>query len=988
MALALLVFLVCFFCPSLSFVVRGGSGRPCRHPSFLRVAITAASSSPLLSDADAKDVLLTRPVTDHHDVNDRNTKNLEVIALSLLQPTLGKYTVDTSVYMPSGSKVSSSSFMFTDPNSASQQFRWTFQELTGLDWDQRQTSTSREQGKYRYHAPQKGLTAAAFAGYVANPSIRIDLQQVLPLDGPLEAVDPEAKHFALNSSTIVEVGDAPASALLRLEGDIAKIGKIEDDDDNGNVAKYYFVQLVQDDSDKQNMKYGVITRWGTEAHPGFMQELVFEDKALAERRFLQKFREKTGRNWADRQDPSISQRTDKYAIVESPPNDLTAAVFRGYVANPSIRTDLQQELPLNQPLTRMDPEARILSSNSSIAEIDGAPASALLRSGMKSSQGGEDVNPVTKFYFIQMVRDGSCSNSSKFAIITRWGTDGFPGYMQELLFEDKAAAQKRFLKKFREKTGRAWDDREDTSVAGRYAIVHSASPINTTSPFSEQEDTKSTDSRDEDEEPSVSKANENHPLDSAIALRLSSLEEYEVVFDESENLWYDRVLNQCNIDANSNKYIRLQVVRDALENAYFWQRWGRVGEAPNRGSSKLVGPISLAEAKRLYQSKYRTKTRPSSRGGKYEPVEIDGSAQLAAAQESVQTATINQEHCTLHPLTQQLMEVIFSTETRNEILLSFGIDLKRLPLGIPSKSQINAGLKVLDTIDRKLKNDASVIDSFQKLSSMFYTAIPHSFARNVLPPVIDSPRCLQDCYDKCDVLLEMLSTTESLREQEKKEAVQTVPHPADVWYNSLRADLTLLRPDSKDYDMIATYFNETKSRGTLLDIWKIDRYGESNRHLAEFADLDNRRLLWHGTNIGVVAPILTNGLRIMPHSGGRVGSGIYMASLCEKSQQYTPVYSGTEFSCMMLCEAALGTTHNITTDANSLRTAPDGCDSVLAVGEIAPECWHTLDIDGRPVLVPQSGGVSSGVDSRFVHDEFLVYNESQLRLRYIISVKW
>lgn len=41
--------------------------------------------------------------------------------------------------------------------------------------------------------------------------------------------------------------------------------------------------------------------------------------------------------------------------------------------------------------------------------------------------------------------------------------------------------------------------------------------------------------------------------------------------------------------------------------------------------------------------------------------------------------------------------------------------------------------------------------------------------------------------------------------------------------------------------------------------------------------LGNQKLLWHGTNMAAVAAILTSGLRIMPHSGGRVGKGIYFA---------------------------------------------------------------------------------------------------------------
>ena len=51
-------------------------------------------------------------------------------------------------------------------------------------------------------------------------------------------------------------------------------------------------------------------------------------------------------------------------------------------------------------------------------------------------------------------------------------------------------------------------------------------------------------------------------------------------------------------------------------------------------------------------------------------------------------------------------------------------------------------------------------------------------------------------------------------------------------------------------------------------------------------ELTNRKLLWHGTNVAVVVAILKSGLRIMPHSGGRVGRGIYFASENQKSSCY------------------------------------------------------------------------------------------------------
>lgn len=68
----------------------------------------------------------------------------------------------------------------------------------------------------------------------------------------------------------------------------------------------------------------------------------------------------------------------------------------------------------------------------------------------------------------------------------------------------------------------------------------------------------------------------------------------------------------------------------------------------------------------------------------------------------------------------------------------------------------------------------------------------------------------------------------------------------------------------------------------LSDVFKDDRFQAHD-------NLDNRRLLWHGTNVAVVAAILKSGLRIMPHSGGRVGKGIYLASENSKSACYGKV---------------------------------------------------------------------------------------------------
>ncbi len=84
---------------------------------------------------------------------------------------------------------------------------------------------------------------------------------------------------------------------------------------------------------------------------------------------------------------------------------------------------------------------------------------------------------------------------------------------------------------------------------------------------------------------------------------------------------------------------------------------------------------------------------------------------------------------------------------------------------------------------------------------------------------------------------------------------------------------------------IACGSQATGSGQELLNLWRVNRQSEA-ANFAEHSKLANRKLLWHGTNIAVVAAILKAGLRIMPHSCGRVGRGLYLASEHAKSAGY------------------------------------------------------------------------------------------------------
>ena len=119
----------------------------------------------------------------------------------------------------------------------------------------------------------------------------------------------------------------------------------------------------------------------------------------------------------------------------------------------------------------------------------------------------------------------------------------------------------------------------------------------------------------------------------------------------------------------------------------------------------------------------------------------------------------------------------------------------------------------------------------------------------------------------------------------------------------------------------------------MMHVWAVDRSGEEQR-FAQHSGLANRKLLWHGTNVAVVAAIIKSGLRIMPHSGGRVGRGIYFADMLGKSLGYTrgASWKGVFQEVVFLAEVALGKENHITIDNGGLMAAPTGFDCVIAKG--------------------------------------------------------
>lgn len=122
---------------------------------------------------------------------------------------------------------------------------------------------------------------------------------------------------------------------------------------------------------------------------------------------------------------------------------------------------------------------------------------------------------------------------------------------------------------------------------------------------------------------------------------------------------------------------------------------------------------------------------------------------------------------TLPKKTQELLKLIFDHDMFKTAMAKLEIDVKKLPLGALSKTQvgfifcffhlhviqIDKGFDALADIEAALKGTKR--SDLARLSSVFYTQIPHSFGRRT-PPVISDLETVQKKKDMLNVLSDIV----------------------------------------------------------------------------------------------------------------------------------------------------------------------------------------------------------------------------------------
>ncbi|KAL5102686.1 Poly ADP-ribose polymerase 1 [Taenia crassiceps] len=458
------------------------------------------------------------------------------------------------------------------------------------------------------------------------------------------------------------------------------------------------------------------------------------------------------------------------------------------------------------------------------------------------------------------------------------------------------------------------------------------------------------------------------------------------------------VLGMVDLVRGSNSYYKLQVLYSDREPRQYWvfRAWGRIGT--DIGGSKVERFVSLDVAMQHFHDLFLEKTgNPwgTERANfvkmprKFYPLELEqfdtkGNGTVERAK------ILHQVASKLGTRLQRLVHFLFDIASMTDALLEFEIDVKKMPLGKISRVQIQEAYSVLSDLSSLLASKMPIEGSDKSrligATTRFYTLIPHDFGLKV-PPLLDSLETIKTKSRMLDDLLK-LEVAYSLMKTGDSDV-----NPLDEHYEKLKNRIEPLDRDSEEFKRITEFLRVTHAPThsnyvlEVLDIFSVLREGEAER----FKMMGNRMMLWHGSRRTNWAGILAQGLRIAPpeapSTGYMFGKGVYFSDMASKSANYCYTSPSASQGCLLLCEVALGKTHDCFT-ANASRLSKR-YGSRKGVGATAPNMKTYFKEPETGVIYPIGHPVTSAeIKSDLLYNEYVIYDTTQIKQRYLVWVNF
>lgn len=363
----------------------------------------------------------------------------------------------------------------------------------------------------------------------------------------------------------------------------------------------------------------------------------------------------------------------------------------------------------------------------------------------------------------------------------------------------------------------------------------------------------------------------------------------EVLIDPDTDEPYDIRLTKADVGYGISglyNFYRMQIIQHkSKKNLYFLStRWGRIGL--DEGQHQLTPFTTFDECRAEFKKIFREKTGNSwdsiedfqTKPKKYTLVRLNEQEMRKSPHVPIDFNRLQaeQQHAPSQlqsSIYKTLMRMFLTRQAVRKNVHNTRLDVDWMPVSKLNRETLGKARDVLDKIKEiieqkeKLNEENStgqatmskdeiktLNQSIQQYTNEYYTLIPMNSYSDEKLVVIDNQQILKQQTKLLDDLVQLeLSYKILLGAQANFKHVS----PLDYVYRCLNCQIEAMNQDQFDSQMILRYVGASTPNVRVEQIFRIGREGEDERFRT--CQIDNRYLLWHGTDICNLMSILSRG---------------------------------------------------------------------------------------------------------------------------------
>ena len=478
-------------------------------------------------------------------------------------------------------------------------------------------------------------------------------------------------------------------------------------------------------------------------------------------------------------------------------------------------------------------------------------------------------------------------------------------------------------------------------------------------------------------------------------------------------------INLAKVDINygqysTNLFYKMHIYEEQVRKVYIlFTNWGRMGEEGQYQFTPYFSKLDcIQEFKKIFKEKtsneYENRANFAQVSQKYRYVPTVPRIKHKQIIKDWELVAKDVPKSKLSPQLFRFAANLLDNKYLQVVYSRFNFDQDVLPFGWLSKEQIAKAKNLIEQIrdlilamDSQKKGALSYKQIFEvstqisEMTSRYLEILPAAMNRTGYIPAfnassVDNEILRVSDLENFELVIELMCAAQ-LRLKEI--------HPYDYCFSALDIKIDALDRSDDEFKLLQTYVDscwEDSDGFAISNIFALEREGDIER-FARWRENPSRRLLFHGTRTENLMAILKNGLRIAPmdaqHTGSSMGKGIYFTDCFQRGLDFSSTkLTNSKYSVYVLvAEVALGKMDKHY-KAFDLKKLAENCQAVKFIGRQ----HHDKDLNAYTnsnIMVPLGEMITRTApkDKAITYferefNEFVVYDASQVKLRYIIEV--